>query len=182
MEESFEQQKKDLIQNYNSENIINNNYKKIETFNLNLNKKSKLEMTPTKKRKINIKSSKNIDKHLKLKIPKEILLDKERCHMLNQKMIKKVKDNAYLKYDKFFNKKRHFLIMTDGGKPVYSRYGDAIEINSIFATISAMITKFTIFNSNKKFNEEINNISNNKNNIVFLKKGQLIFIALSKKI
>ena len=68
--------------------------------------------------------------------------------------------------------------MSDGGKPVYSRYGDPIENNSIFATLSAMITKFTIFNSNK---ENLNIISNKKNKIVFLKKGQLIFIALSKK-
>ena len=57
-------------------------------------------------------------------------------------------------------------------------YGDPIENNSIFATLSAMITKFTIFNSNK---ENLNIISNKKNKIVFLKKGQLIFIALSKK-
>jgi hypothetical protein len=78
-------------------------------------------------------------------------------------------------------KKRHFLIMSDGGKPVYSRYGDPIENNSIFATLSAMITKFTIFNTDNSFKENINIISNNKNKIVFLKKGQLIFISLSKR-
>ena len=87
-----------------------------------------------------------------------------------------------LKYEEFFNKKRHYLIMTDGGKPVYSRYGDEVENNSIFATFSAMITKFTIFNSNNNYKEELNVISNKKNKIVFMKKGQLIFIAFSKKI
>ena len=71
--------------------------------------------------------------------------------------------------------------MSDGGKPVYSRYGDPIENNSIFATLSAMITKFTIFNTDNSIKENINIISNNKNKIVFLKKGHLIFIALSKK-
>ena len=71
--------------------------------------------------------------------------------------------------------------MSDGGKPVYSRYGDPIENNSIFATLSAMITKFTIFNSGDSDKETLNIITNKKNKIVFLKKGQLIFIALSKK-
>ena len=71
--------------------------------------------------------------------------------------------------------------MTEGEKPVYSRYGDEVENNSIFATISAMITKFKIFNNTDSYKEEINIISNNKNKIVFMKKGQLIFIALSKK-
>ena len=43
-----------------------------------------------------------------------------------------------------------------------------------------MITKFTIFNSTDTFKEELNVISNKKNKIVFMKKGQLIFISFSK--
>ena len=114
----------------------------------------------------------------KITIPQEIILDKLKSNELTQKLVDKTKRNAKIKLEEFFVKKRHFLIMSDGGKPVYSRYGDPIENNSIFATLSAMITKFTIFNSNK---ENLNIISNKKNKIVFLKKGQLIFIALSKK-
>ena len=114
----------------------------------------------------------------KIAIPQEIILDKIKSNELTQKLVEKTKRNAKIKLEEFFVKKRHFLIMSDGGKPVYSRYGDPIENNSIFATLSAMITKFTIFNSNK---ENLNIISNKKNKIVFLKKGQLIFIALSKK-
>ena len=121
------------------------------------------------------------EKISKIIIPKEIILDKEQSNRLTQKLVKKTKKNSKMKLEEFFTKKRHFLIMSDGGKPVYSRYGDPIENNSIFATISAMITKFTIFNSNNSFKENLNIISNNKNKIVFLKKGQLIFIALSKK-
>ena len=112
--------------------------------------------------------------------PKDFMDDKERCNTLTQKIIDKTKRNASLKYEEFFTKKRHYLIMTDGGKPVYSRYGDEVENNSIFATISAMITKFTIFNSTDTFKEELNVISNKKNKIVFMKKGQLIFISFSK--
>ena len=114
--------------------------------------------------------------------PKDFMEDKIRCNTLTQKLIAKTKINSNLKYEEFFTKKRHYLIMTDGGKPVYSRYGDEVENNSIFATISAMITKFTIFNSNDIFKEELNVITNKKNKIVFMKKGQLIFIALSKRV
>ena len=118
----------------------------------------------------------------KLKLPKDFLDDKNRCNTLTQKLVNKTKKNANMKLEEFFTKKRHYLIMTDGGKPVYSRYGDEVENNSIFATISAMITKFTIFNNTDNYKEEINVIANNKNKIVFVKKGQLIFIALSKKV
>ena len=114
-------------------------------------------------------------------IPEEITLDKQNSNKLTQKMVKKTNNNSQMKLEDFFTKKRHFLIMSDGGKPVYSRYGDPIENNSIFATLSAMITKFTIFNSDNSFKENLNVISNNKNKIVFLKKGQLIFISLSKR-
>ena len=113
--------------------------------------------------------------------PKDFLEDKLRCNTLTQKLINKTTINAGLKYEEFFTKKRHYLIMTDGGKPVYSRYGDEVENNSIFATISAMVTKFTIFNSTDTFKEELNVITNKKNKIVFMKKGQLIFISFSKK-
>ena len=126
-------------------------------------------------------SSENANKIIN-EFPKDFMEDKNRCNELTQKLIIKTKRNTELKYEEFFTKKRHYLIMTDGGKPVYSRYGDEVENNSIFATISAMITKFTIFNSTDSFKEELNVISNKKNKIVFMKKGQLIFIALSKKL
>ena len=126
-------------------------------------------------------SSENFNQN-SYEFPKDFMDDKIRCNTLTQKLINKTKRNTELKYEEFFTKKRHYLIMTDGGKPVYSRYGDEVENNSIFATLSAMITKFTIFNSSDIFKEELNVISNKKNKIVFMKKGQLIFIAFSKMI
>ena len=71
--------------------------------------------------------------------------------------------------------------MTDGGKPVYSRFGDEIENSTIFATLSAIVTKFSCFISTDQNKEELNVISNENSKIVFLKKGQLIFISISKK-
>ena len=120
-------------------------------------------------------------KSFKVKLPVDITSEKDRANKLTQKLVTKTKRNEKMKFEEFFIKKRHYLIMSDGGKPVYSRYGDPIENNSIFATLSAMITKFTVFNSNESDKEFLNVITNAKNKIVFLKKGQLIFIALSKK-
>ena len=117
----------------------------------------------------------------KTEISKEILENKNQLNIYTQKTINKTIANKKMKLDNFFKKNRHYFIMTDGGKPVYSRYGDEIENSTIFATISAIITKFTIFNSTEEKKEEINVISNSKNKIVFLKKGALIFIVLSKK-
>ena len=72
------------------------------------------------------------EKTSKITIPQEIILDKTKSNELTQKLVEKTKRNAKIKLEEFFVKKRHYLIMSDGGKPVYSRYGDPIENNSIF--------------------------------------------------
>jgi len=130
---------------------------------------------------IKIISLEKENKSFKVKLPVDITSEKDRANKLTQKLVAKTKRNEKMKFEEFFIKKRHYLIMSDGGKPVYSRYGDPIENNSIFATLSAMITKFTVFNSNDSDKEFLNVITNSKNKIAFLKKGQLIFIAISKK-
>ena len=159
------------------EKIINNNQETeaIKETNNSENENNKEEFSNDIKIVIQEK-----EKSSKIKIPEDIIKDKKRSNELTQKLVKKTKINENMQFEEFFKKKRHYLIMTEGGKPVYSRYGDPIENNSIFATLSAMITKFTIFNSDSE-KENLNIISNKKNKIVFLKKGQLIFIALSKK-
>jgi hypothetical protein len=50
----------------------------------------------------------------------------------------------------FYKQNRHYFIMTEGGKPVYSRYGDEMENCGILATFSAIMTKFTHFSNNEK--------------------------------
>ena len=37
--------------------------------------------------------------------------------------------------------RKHYFVLTDAGKPVYSRYGDEINLSPFFATISAIIAK-----------------------------------------
>jgi hypothetical protein len=122
-----------------------------------------------------------LDFNINIEIPKRIIDLKEKEKEYSQKIISKTKLNKEIQLDEFFQKKRHFFIMTEGGKPIYSRYGDAIENSTIFATLSAIITKYTIFNNINDKKEELNIISNSKNLIVFNKKSSLIFIALSKK-
>ena len=41
----------------------------------------------------------------------------------------------------FFRIRKHYLILTDAGKPVYSRYGDEQILAPFFATFSAVIPK-----------------------------------------
>jgi hypothetical protein len=37
--------------------------------------------------------------------------------------------------------RKHFLICTDAGKPIYSRYGDEAVLAPFFATLSAVMPK-----------------------------------------
>ena len=41
----------------------------------------------------------------------------------------------------FHEFQKHFLIMTEAGKPIYSRYGDEEILSPFFATVSAIIHK-----------------------------------------
>ena len=175
IEIKIEEKKEEINKDNNKEKKEN-----LENNNNNTNKQQESETIKVIDDEINIQVN---DENNNINVfPQDFTDDKIRCNVLTLKLIAKTRRNTDIKYEEFFTKKRHFLIMTDGGKPVYSRYGDEVENNSIFATISAMITKFTIFNSTESFKEELNVISNKKNKIVFIKKGQLIYIALSKKI
>ena len=175
-----------IISDYFSQNNNNNDNSTVGKNNniiniINKNENNVIEVEKTLKSDDIIITGIEKENKTKIKIPQDIILEKEQANKLTQKLLKKTRRNEKMKFEEFFVKKRHYLIMSDGGKPVYSRYGDPIENNSIFATLSAMITKYTIFNTSDTDKENLNVITNNKNKIVFLKKGQLIFIALSKK-
>ena len=180
----FSQEKDNNNNSNQNQNEENNNHINIESTEKNSIEKENIQETgDTQEEFSNDIKIIELEKEIttKKEIHKDIISEKKRANKLTQKLVEKTRRNEKMKFEEFFIKKRHYLIMSDGGKPVYSRYGDPIENNSIFATLSAMITKFTIFNSNDNDKEMLNVISNNKNKIAFLKKGQLIFIALSKK-
>ena len=93
----------------------------------------------------------------------------------------RTKTNKTMKIEQFYEQKRHYFIMTEGGTPIYSRYGDEIKNCSLLATFSAIITKFTIFNNEQNSQEKLNYICNENSIIAFLKKGKIVFIALTNK-
>ena len=43
--------------------------------------------------------------------------------------------------DEFYRIRKHYLILTDAGKPVYTRYGDEMMLAPFIATLSAVIPK-----------------------------------------
>ncbi len=43
--------------------------------------------------------------------------------------------------DSFFAAERHYLILTNAGKPVYSMVGDIYALAPIFATLYAIVSK-----------------------------------------
>ena len=43
--------------------------------------------------------------------------------------------------EQFYQIRKHFLIFSEAGKPIYSRYGDEMTLAPFFATMSAVIPK-----------------------------------------
>ena len=90
--------------------------------------------------------------------------------------------NKSMDLDIFYRQSRQYFIMTEGGTPIYSRYGDEIKNSPLSATFSAIVTKFVAFNGGvNNTKESLNYIKNEYSLIVFLKKGKLIFISVSNK-
>ena len=68
--------------------------------------------------------------------------------------------------------------MTEGGKPIYSRYGDEVENCMLFGTFSAMITKYTIFLSKAENKQKMHCIVNEND---FLSKGFISIYSYNSK-
>ena len=166
-------------QNNNDNNKINSTNSIISSNDTNNNNNN---ISTNSEKKPEILTIQNLNPEtIKLNIPPNLHKIKEQENEKATELQIKTKKNKELKFENFFKQNRHYLIMTDGGKPVYSRFGDEIENSTIFATLSAIVTKFSCFISTEKNKEELNVISNENSKIVFLKKGQLIFISISKK-
>ena len=43
--------------------------------------------------------------------------------------------------EEFYQIRKHFLIFSEAGKPIYSRYGDEMTLAPFFATMSAVMPK-----------------------------------------
>ena len=67
----------------------------------------------------------------------------------------KTKLNKQISVENFHAKSRHYFIMNEGGKPVYSRYGDEKDHSSFFATLSALMAKYTEYLKEGNESEDI---------------------------
>ena len=47
--------------------------------------------------------------------------------------------------EEFYQYSKHFMIMSEAGKPIYSRYGDQEILSPFYATMSAIIHKVQSF-------------------------------------
>ena len=95
---------------------------------------------------------------------------------------KRTNNNKNVDLETFYKQSRQYFIMTEGGTPIFARYGDELKNCSLAATFSAIITKFVAFNSGtNNIEESLNYIKNEHSVIVFLKKRKLYFITVSNK-
>mgnify|MGYP000856560348 CR=1 FL=1 len=96
-------------------------------------------------------------------------------------MIEDIEISENLK--EFYLIRKHYLILTDAGKPVYSRYGDEQILAPFFATLSAVIPKMQnyFWDGQKDARDNQNRlhvVSSRQFKCHLLKKGSLIYICL----
>ena len=175
--ENKEQQKEN-----NKEEIKENDEIKINIINEEKNDKSEIKNKILSEKSIEEIIDKDNDQIINIE-EKENSEEDEPEYSKNdiEALYLRTKSNKSMKLEQFYEQKRHYFIMTEGGTPIYSRYGDEIQNCSLLATFSAIITKFTIFNNEKNSQEKLNYICKDNSIIAFLKKGKIVFIALSNK-
>lgn len=85
--------------------------------------------------------------------------------------------------DEMYLIRKHYFIMTDAGKPIYSRYGDENNLAPFFATFAAVIPKIQSFfygpnDDPRKNGNRLHVITSGLFKCHMLKKGSLIYICL----
>lgn len=81
----------------------------------------------------------------------------------------------------FSNHNRHVFILTPAGKPLYSRYGDEIKLSSIFASLSAIIRKFSMFFTDEGKESQMEVIVKQNCKIILLYRENLCYVCITKK-
>ena len=69
--------------------------------------------------------------------------------------------------------KKHFFILSEAGKPIYSRYGDEDQLASLMAVMQATVSFV------QDMNESIRAIKSQDTTIVFINRKPLILVAVS---
>jgi len=79
--------------------------------------------------------------------------------------------------------RKQFLIFTEAGKPVYTRYGEEMTLCPFFATLSAIIPKINSYfwNNQMHFKDQTNRlrwIQADEFVCAFVKKGNFLYVCL----
>lgn len=81
--------------------------------------------------------------------------------------------------DEFNKKKRHVIVMTEAGKPVYTRYGEEAEISPIVATLSVIVNKLRNIRGDGN-NLELKRIENTHGKTLIFLKYRMFLIYITK--
>lgn len=113
------------------------------------------------------------------KIPSPELLpnaDQASLYWLSRARMEESHDTSEMKPDseEWTSQELHLFIVTDAGKPVYSRYGTVQKLSPILCTCVAILGHM------ESLNEELNHFRAGSHTFVFLPKSPFVFIAVSK--
>ena len=79
--------------------------------------------------------------------------------------------------------RKHYLILTDAGKPVYTRYGDEQNLAPFIATISAILPKIQSYfwdsaQDARQNENKVHTISSKDFKAFLMRKSALIYICM----
>ena len=97
-------------------------------------------------------------------------------YWLSRSRMEEANESVEMKPDspQWTNQELHLFIVTDAGKPVYSRYGTVQKLSPILCTCVAILGHMD------SLNEELNHFRAGSHTFVFLPKSPFVFIAVSK--
>lgn len=80
----------------------------------------------------------------------------------------------YLRNSEWLSKDKHIFILSSAGKPIYARYGNEEKLATTFGVMQALVS---VIQSN---NDVVRSVRTKGTEFVFLVKGPLILVAVSK--
>ena len=85
--------------------------------------------------------------------------------------------------EEFYMIRKHYLIFSEAGKPIYSRFGAEMSLAPFYATMSAVIPKIQSFFWNpeihaKKNTNQLHTMIANGFHAYVMKKGSLLYMCL----
>uniref|UniRef100_T1IV58 Vacuolar fusion protein MON1 homolog n=1 Tax=Strigamia maritima TaxID=126957 RepID=T1IV58_STRMM len=83
-------------------------------------------------------------------------------------------DFEYIQSSEWRHKKKHIFILSEAGKPIYSHHGKEDKLVTLMGVIQALISHI------QNNNDTLRSIISGKHKFVFLQRGPIILVAVSK--